>query len=49
MHGAGIGLDERESFLAQLGGIAEAVSETDAELYISIVERDPGRAGRLRQ
>jgi hypothetical protein len=49
IHGVGTGLDERESFLAQLGGIAEAVSDSEAELYVSIVERDPERAERLRK
>jgi hypothetical protein len=48
MHGAGYGLDERESFLSQLGGIADALSEGISELQISIVERNAARAERMR-
>ena len=49
IHGVGYGLDEREAFLAQLGGIADALHGTSSELHISIVERDAERADRLRE
>ncbi len=49
MHGVLRGLDERESFLAQLGGIFDAALWGTAQLRVSIVERDPGRAARLRE
>ena len=48
MHGVGYGLDEREAFLAQLGGIMDASSEDIAWQKISIVERNVGRAARLK-
>ena len=48
MHGAGYGLDEREAFLAQLGGIMDALAEETTPSKISIVERDSGRAKRLK-
>ncbi|HEY0263570.1 MAG TPA: hypothetical protein VGC07_03520 [Granulicella sp.] len=47
MHGVGYGLDERESFLAEVGGLADAEVELSLPL-ISIVERDEQRAERLR-
>jgi hypothetical protein len=48
MHGVGYGLDERESFLAQLGGISDALAEGIPQYRISIVERDDRRADRIR-
>jgi hypothetical protein len=49
MHGVNSsGLDERESFLAQLGGIADALTEGVREFRISIAEREPSRAERMR-
>lgn len=48
MHGVGYGLDEREAFLAQLGGIMDASSVDITPQRISIVERDVGRAARLK-
>jgi len=48
MHGAGYGLDEREAFLAQLGAIIGTVSNGVTTLRISIVERDVGKAARLK-
>ena len=47
MHGVGYGLDEKESFLAQLGGIADAESSGISNLRVSIVDRDQKRAWRL--
>lgn len=47
VHGVGFGLDEREAFLAQLGGIADAEQTPISIEKISIVERDPKRASRL--
>lgn len=52
MHGVGYGLDEKESFLAQLGGLFDAVQDgtTPSSLKrITIVERNQGRAMRLKQ
>lgn len=47
LHGVNFGLDERESFLAQLGGIVDA-QRTDLSIQrISIVEKDSRRASRL--
>ncbi len=50
MHGAGYGLDEKESFLALLAGLFEGLSEgtfpTSLE-RITIAERNPARARRL--
>jgi hypothetical protein len=48
MHGVGYGLDERESFLAQLGGISDALAEGVRPYRISIVDRDERRAERIR-
>jgi hypothetical protein len=49
IHGVGYGLDERESFLAQLGGIFEAFEshEFGSLKQVVIVERNPERAKRL--
>ena len=46
IHGVGFGLDEREAFLAQLGGIQDTTGELSVE-RISIVETDPEVAWRL--
>jgi hypothetical protein len=48
IHGVGYGLDERESFLAQLGGLLDASIGLSSIKRLSIVERDPSRARRLR-
>ena len=48
VHGVGYGLDERESFLAQLGGILDAVNDQGAIKRVSIVEMNAMRARRLR-
>lgn len=48
MHGVGCGLDEREAFLAQLGGIMDLSSQGINPHRISIVERNVGRAARLK-
>jgi hypothetical protein len=48
IHGAGYGLDEREAFLAQLGGIMDAVMKGASPDRITIVENNAGRAARLR-
>lgn len=52
MHGVGYGLDERESFLAQLAGLGDAFREGLFPSFleqITIVERDANRAERLQQ
>lgn len=52
MHGVNFGMDERESFLSQLGGVLEALSDkTILPLLeeISIVEKNVGRAKRLQE
>jgi hypothetical protein len=52
MHGVGYGLDEKESFLAQIGGLFDAVHSGIAPSSlkrITIVERNQGRATRLKQ
>ena len=52
IHGVGYGLDERESFLAQLAGILDAFwvgSAPSALERITIVEKNRGRASRLRK
>lgn len=52
MHGVGYGLDEKESFLAQIGGLFDAVHAGIASsslARITIVERNQGRASRLKQ
>jgi hypothetical protein len=51
VHGPGYGLDEREAFAAELAGLGDALGEDDfprALEKITIVERNPGRARRLR-
>jgi hypothetical protein len=48
MHGAGYGLDEREAFLAQIGGLMDAEANGSTAQTITIVERNVGRAARLR-
>lgn len=52
IHGVGYGLDERESFLAQLAGLFDASrggNVPSSLKRITIVERNQGRASRLRQ
>lgn len=52
MHGVGYGLDERESFLAQVAGLLDAFRDgkgTTALERVTIVERNRGRATRLKQ
>lgn len=52
MHGVGYGLDEREAFLSQLGGLLDALKEgiipSSLERLV-IVEKNQGRAIRLRE
>jgi len=51
MHGVGYGLDERESFLAQIGGLVEAFESHDVPQFlerVTIVEKDSKRAERIR-
>lgn len=48
IHGVGYGLDERESFLAQIGGILDAANNHRAIKRVSIVEMNSIRARRLR-
>ena len=48
IHGAGYGLDEREAFLAQLGGIMDAEKKGISSKRITIVEKNAGRAARLK-
>lgn len=50
LHGPGYGLDERECFLSELAGLADAVASGDypsALSVIKIVEQNRGRAQRL--
>jgi hypothetical protein len=47
VHGRGFGLDEREAFMAQLGGFNDAEQSALSVEQISIVERDPEAAQRL--
>ncbi|HEX7181137.1 MAG TPA: hypothetical protein VF756_04795 [Thermoanaerobaculia bacterium] len=52
IHGVGYGLDERESFLSQIGGMLEAIDagRIPPKLKkIAIVERNSGRYERLRR
>jgi hypothetical protein len=52
VHGPGFGLDETESFLALIGGLADAFRNGTIPPFlqkITIVEKDEGRANRLRQ
>ena len=51
MHGVGYGLDEREAFTAQIAGLLEYLVTAGAgrrPKHIAIVERDTGRAGRMK-
>jgi hypothetical protein len=51
LHGPGYGLDERECFLSEVAGIADAVASGDYPdqlEIVKIVERNEGRARRLR-
>jgi hypothetical protein len=47
IHGVNYGLDEREAFLAQLGGIMDADKKGVAVQRVSIIERKADRAARL--
>ena len=50
VHGAGYGLDEIESFEAQMAGFLDAIGSGDVPKSlerISIIERNPGRVERL--
>ena len=52
MHGIGYGLDEKESFLAQIAGLFDAFRDETVPLslkHITIVEKNRGRATRLKQ
>lgn len=52
LHGAGYGLDEKEAFESEIAGLMDAIISGDfppSLTRISIVERNPGRAGRLQQ
>lgn len=52
MHGVGYGLDEREAFSAQLAGLFDVFrdqGEPSSLERVTIVERDEGRAKRLRK
>lgn len=52
MHGVGYGLDERESFLAQVAGLLDSFRSAiilPALERVTIVERNKGRAERLQQ
>jgi len=52
MHGVGYGLDERESFLAQIGGLVDSFESQDLPQFlerVTIVERDAKRAERLKE
>ena len=48
IHGVNTGLDEREAFLAQLGGIMDADKKGVSVERVSIVERQEGRVSRLK-
>lgn len=48
IHGVRCGLDEREAFLAQLGGIGDAEKRGISMQRVSIVERDLERVSRLK-
>jgi len=52
IHGIGYGLDEKESFLAQIAGLFDALNTNTVPASlrrITIVERNYGRATRLKQ
>jgi hypothetical protein len=48
IHGVNYGLDERETFLAQLGGVMDAEKKGVGITQLTIVERDAKRAARLQ-
>jgi hypothetical protein len=48
IHGVRFGLDEREAFLAQLGGIGDAEKIGISMQRVSIIERDLERVSRLK-
>lgn len=51
VHGVGNGLDEGEAFEAEIAGLIDAIHSSDLPTdlkTITIVERNPGRASRLR-
>ena len=51
LHGAGYGLDEKEAFESELAGLVDGIMSGDFPAglrRISIVELNPGRAGRLK-
>ena len=50
VHGVGFGLDEREAFMAQIGGLLDATKSGDVRALlarISVVERNADRTERL--
>jgi hypothetical protein len=52
IHGPGYGLDEAEAFESELAGVVDAIVTRDCPVNlrrISFIERNPGRAGRLRK
>jgi hypothetical protein len=52
LHGAGYGLDEAEAFESEIAGLMDAVISGDfppSLSRVSVVEGNPGRAGRLRK
>lgn len=52
IHGPGYGLDEVEAFESELAGVVNAISARDCPANlrrVSFVERNPGRAERLRE
>ncbi len=48
IHGANYGLDEREAFLSQLGGIMDAEKKGFSVERLTIVERNAARGARLK-
>jgi hypothetical protein len=48
IHGVNYGLDERETFLAQLGGVMDAEKKGVGITQLTVVERDAKRAARLQ-
>lgn len=48
IHGVNYGLDERESFLAQLGGFMDAGRNAGSIERVTIIEKDSKRAERLQ-
>ena len=52
LHGAGYGLDEREAFVSEVAGLTDSILSgnlPESLARISIVERNSGRATRLKQ